>query len=173
MVPLTALFDQTIFATHYYADIYAPTPLSGTFTYTWTLTLQLVDPSGAPDPTTPGSGAAVDVGCTNAGVGTPDPFVDTKPTSYVEYRSDASIPEGMNVLDDAFIWFHPDPADSNPPGKYGCDHLDQGPSGHQGLITATVSDGIYKCTATYKGTNSDTADSVKNGTASQPVCTKM
>jgi hypothetical protein len=42
-------------------------------TVTWTLKLELVDKAGAPDPATPGSGAAVDLGRTNAGVGTHEP----------------------------------------------------------------------------------------------------
>ena len=40
---------------------------------TWTLKLELVDKAGTPDPATPGSGAAVDVGCANDGAGTNEP----------------------------------------------------------------------------------------------------
>lgn len=72
-----------------------------------------------------------------------------------------------------FSWFHPDAVDSTPPGKYACNHADQGPSGHQGLVTAVVSDGVWQCTASFKGTHSSTPTSVTDGTASQPVCKAM
>lgn len=53
-----------------------------------------------------------------------------------------------------FVWHHGD--------QDGCNHDKQGPSGHQGLITVTVSDGVWSCTATYKGTN--------DGTGQAAVC---
>ena len=148
--PLTATFVQVEFATHYDVTITGAVPPA--MTVSWSLNLQLVDPPGAPDPSTPGSGAAVDIGCTNAGVGTPNPLVDTL---------------AAGATTDDFVWHHPDPADSTPPGMYSCDHADQGPSGHQGLITAVVSDGTWQCTATYKGTHTSDAT---NSAASTPVC---
>ena len=48
-----------------------------------------------------------------------------------------------------------------------------GPSGHQGLITVVVANKFWKCTETYKGTESSTERSVKNGTASKPTCSKV
>jgi hypothetical protein len=160
---VAANFDQATFSTQYTVAITGNTqgstmaPLPGAMTVSWRLQLQLVDAAGAPNPTNPGSGAAVDIGCTNAGVGTPNPLVDNlKPTG--------------TTANDVFSWFHPDAASSTPPGKYACNHADEGPSGHQGLITAVVSDGVWQCTATYKGTNTSTATSVTDGTASQPVC---
>jgi len=127
-------------------------------TVTWTLKLELVDKAGAPDPATPGSGAAVDLGCTNAGVGTNEP-------------QKATVERGHQTP--AFIWHHPDAVASIPPGKYHCDHADMGPHGHQGLITVVVADKEWECTATFKGTESSTANSVKNGTASEPKCSKI
>ncbi len=168
--PLIATFDQATFSTQYSVVITGNTqggsmvPLPTTnLTVSWSLQLQLVDPSGAPDPSTPGSGAAVDVGCTNAGVGTPNPQVDPL------------MPGGATAtrINDLFSWFHPDAADSTPPGKYACNHADQGPSGHQGLVTATVSDGVWQCSASYKGTLSSSATSVSSGMASTPVCKAM
>jgi len=50
---------------------------------------------------------------------------------------------------------------------------DAGPHGHQGLITVVVADKEWECTATFKGTDSSTANSVKNGTASEPKCSKV
>ncbi len=47
-----------------------------------------------------------------------------------------------------FIWKHGDAGLGN------CDHSTMGPSGHQGLVTLVVSDGLWSCTATYGGTNS-------------------
>jgi hypothetical protein len=127
-------------------------------TVTWTLKLELVDPAGKPDPATPGSGAAVDLGCTNAGVGTHEP-------------QKATVQPGHQTP--AFIWHHPDADASIPPGMYHCNHADMGPHGHQGLITVVVADSQWECTATYKGTNSSTANSVKNGDASEPKCSKV
>ena len=48
-----------------------------------------------------------------------------------------------------------------------------GPHGHQGLITVVVADKDWSCTATYKGTLSSTAASLTNGTASEPMCSKV
>jgi hypothetical protein len=139
----------------------------------WTLHLELVDPAGAPDPGEPGATAAVNLGCNNAGVGLPaHPYVAT-----------------TRSLVGNFFWHHPDLAESIPPGKYHCNHLDMGPHGHQGLITVVVQDDRWTCTASYKGTNStstnpllspddppsaaDIARSVKNGTASTPKCSPL
>jgi len=36
-----------------------------------------------------------------------------------------------------------------------------------------VADKEWECTATFKGTDSSTANSVKNGTASEPKCSKV
>ena len=143
--------------TQYYVYRYhvdgKPTPV----TVTWTLHLQLVDKAGAPDPGTPGSGAGVDLGCTNAGVGVTKPQEETVAVG-------STTPH--------FTWHHPDPADSKPPGRYHCDHQDMGPHGHQGLIKVVIADKEWECTATYKGTNSSTGQSDKDGTASEPKCAK-
>lgn len=126
---------------------------------TWTLTLELVDKAGAPNPGTVGSGAAVDLGCTNANVGLPAPAIAPDKDTLSEFI--------------IFVWHHPDPPDSVPVGKYHCNHADMGPRGHQGLITFVVSDKQWRCTATYKGTNSSTGKSVKDGTASEPTCRRL
>jgi hypothetical protein len=105
-----------------------------------------------------GSGTAVDLGCTNAGVGTHEPQKTT-------------VEKGHTTT--SFVWYHPDPDASVPPGKYHCDHADMGPHGHQGLITVVVADKDWSCTATYKGTLSSTAASLTNGTASEPKCSKV
>lgn len=159
--PIKATFEQAVFGTHYDAVLDAPdlTALGSPVTFSWTIQLALVDSAGAPNPSNPGSGAAVDSACTNAGDGTSAPSVQSL--------------SAAAHLDSTFTWFHPDPASSTPAGKYGCDHTKEGPSGHQGLITVVVSDGKWHCTAQYKGTNSSDASSVSNGTASEPVCVKL
>lgn len=121
----------------------------------WKLSLELVDRAGAPDPATPGSGAAVDLGCTNAGVGIP-------------HAESTVVAPGHQTT--TFTWHHPDAADSVPAGRYHCDHNDMGPHGHQGLITVVVADKSWSCTATYKGTDSSTPRSVADGTAGEPRC---
>lgn len=46
-----------------------------------------------------------------------------------------------------FVWRHGDGS------LGGCDHSKMGPSGHQGKITLSVSDGVWVCTVAYNGTN--------------------
>jgi hypothetical protein len=132
----------------------------------WRLQLELVDRAGAPNLGTPGSGAAVDLGCTNNGVGIPDP-------------EKVPVKEGQRTWH--FVWHHPDAADSVPLGLYHCNHLEMGPRGHEGLITVTVKGKGWECTASYKGTNSSTAQSeaetirgvVKDVTATYPDCSSV
>jgi hypothetical protein len=87
--------------------------------------------------------AGVDQGCTNRGV------------------------FGATTVD--FVWHHGNTGDTV--SDDGCDHNLQGQYGHQGLIGLIVSDNRgWKCTATYKGTNTSDANSVQNGVASAPDC---
>jgi hypothetical protein len=65
MSPITATFVDTEFATHYTVDAFDLD--SKKLTYRWTLELELIDKAGAPNPSLPGSGAAVDLGCDNHG----------------------------------------------------------------------------------------------------------
>jgi hypothetical protein len=51
-------------------------------------------------------------------------------------------------------------------------HLDQGPHGHQGLITLELRNKLWKCTESYKGTKPDDK-ALKDGTASKATCTKL
>ncbi len=155
---IDAVFNPAARQTRYTVSRYHLNGKPEPVTVTWTLKLELVDKAGAPEPTTPGSGAAVDLGCTNDGVGVQQPQTEV-------VRVGHATP--------AFIWHHPDAADSVPPGRYHCDHLDMGPRGHQGLITVVVADKEWECTATYKGTNSSTAKSVEENTASEPKCSKV
>ena len=174
MEPIEATFIPTYRYTRYGAiwDKQA-----GYVKATWTLHLELVDPAGAPAPAEPGSKAAVDAGCDNAGVGLPsNPYV----TDGLTYEAGVYI--------NTFEWHHPDAAQSIPPGKYHCNHLDMGPHGHQALITVVIRDSNWECSVSYKGTNStsrkpldpsylashsDVEASVKNGTASTPKCSPL
>lgn len=61
--PITATFVPSQFATHY--TVRASDLSKRPLTYAWTLSVQLVDKSGAADPATPGSHAGVDLGCNN------------------------------------------------------------------------------------------------------------
>jgi hypothetical protein len=151
---------QAEFATHYTVTMVPDTSQAPkALNIAWDLSLQLVDPAGAADPSTPGSGAAVDDACTNAGLGTTTPV-----TKQVTLASPSS--------NDTFVWTHPDPPNSTPPGKYGCNHAFQGPSGHQGLVTVTVGDGVWTCVESYAGTHSSDVTSGTDPNASDPVCTK-
>lgn len=156
--PIAATFVPAKRETVYFVRRYHVNGKPTEVTVTWTLHLQLVDKAGATDPGTPGSGAAVDLGCTNAGVGVAEPQKEMVK---------------VGVPTPRFVWHHPDPADSVPAGVYHCDHQDMGPHGHQGLIKVVVADKGFECTATYKGTNSSSPASVKDGTASEPKCAKL
>ncbi len=156
--PITAEFVQDTFSTDYrVAATGKPlgNPRDGAWTVTWKLELTLVDKAGTPDPSAPTSGAAVDLGCNNATWGTAKPVSD-----YADLADRASF----------FSWVHPSPPDSKPLGAYHCDHLDQGPHGHQGLITVTVTDGYWICTESYRGTHTGT--STGTGQPGAATCVK-
>ncbi|HYM66262.1 MAG TPA: hypothetical protein VEW68_03125 [Patescibacteria group bacterium] len=59
--------------------------------------------------------------------------------------------------DDSAIWHHGD--------QDGCNHNVQVPQGHPGTVTVVVSDGLYRCVATYFGTES--------GQGSPAACTAV
>jgi hypothetical protein len=164
--PITAVFVPALRETqysfhlsHYDMSLTYAEPTS----VEWSLHLELVDKSGAPNPGTAGSGAAVDYGCNNAGVGIP------------ESEKMAVKPSQSSWT---FVWHHPDAVDSVPTGRYHCNHLDMGPRGHQGLVSVVVRGKGWECTESYKGTNSSTAQGeaetirgvVKDVTASYPDC---
>ena len=181
MVPMTATFIPRLRQTDYNARLSVPT--NGEVDITWTLHLELVDPAGTASPGEPGSMAAVDLGCNNAGDGLP-----SNPSRGGLNDTTYNVAIGRTDTS-TFTWHHPDAADSLPPGKYHCNHLDMGPRGHQGLITVVARDRNWECTASYKGTNStssdplasvfarpsaaDVARSLKNGTASEPTCSAI
>jgi hypothetical protein len=161
--PVDASFDPRAFATEYAVYVNVPPGYKNRLTDSWTLTLELIDRAGAPDPALPGTGAAVDLGCRNAGVGISKPWT----TALIRDSTDRKTGAQVFTTSDEFRWHHGD--------KDGCNHQDMGPHGHQGLITVSVSDGSWTCTETYKGTNSSNKDQrvdVQNGTASEATCKK-
>lgn len=58
---------------------------------------------------------------------------------------------------DEFVWVHGD--------QHGCDHTKQGPKGHLGTVTVTVSDGVWACTLSYFGT--------ETGAGSPGICKRV
>jgi hypothetical protein len=149
---IQAHFSQANYTTSYEIDIdgYG---LPIRITATWTLELTLVDPAGAPDPATRGSGAEIDYPCNNKGLGVLAPFVD---------------PNADRKHITGFSWTHPDPNSPGAPTGYNCDHTKMGPHGHQGLVTVVVTDGTWRCTAKYKGTNTGFSDGA--GQTGPPTC---
>ncbi len=92
------------------------------------------------------------------------------PSKAVDYGCNNHGVLGATSID--FTWHHGNSGD--PVSDDGCDHSLQGQYGHQGLIGLVVRDNRgWKCTATYKGTNSSTATSVQDGVASEPVCARQ
>ncbi len=136
------------YATHYTVDV---TGLGPNFTAKWHLSLECVDP-GCPDPdgTLADPKPNVDPGCKNNNV-----------LSTQQNLTTGQKPE--------FVWHHPSAADQ-PSWPTPCDHAREGPRGHQGEITVTVSDANTTCTASYKGTKTSTGTSISDGTASPPDC---
>ena len=174
ITPITGEFDQEFYETTYHTLISLNGPLTGKarddVKIEWTLKLELVDKAGAPDPEMTAmrmaSGAEVDLGCTNGGV--------------EETTELLTLDSHNHLASSSFEWHHPDAQDSVPSGRYHCNHALQGPHGHQGLITVTVSDAKWTCVATFKGTHSSIPDTdtrardpnVRDGTASEPTCRK-
>ena len=111
-------------------------------TYDWTLSLGLVDFPESMPPGNTDSGAAFDPSCDNAYL--PGGSID----SFNEW-SDTYL---WTKLGAEFTWYHGDKG-SYPASSYGCDHHKMGPSGHQGIVSATVSNGTWSCTATTDGSN--------------------
>ena len=152
ITPIDAVFSQACYCTDYQVKISAPNHLSSNdqWRVTWTIKLILVDSAGAPDPSTPGSGAAVDSGCDNNGKATSSPFVESiSPSSTTD-----------------LTWYHPDASSSVPgggAGSYHCNHQDQGPHGHQGLVSAVITHGAQTCRVSYWGTHTG-----NSGTPDQP-----
>jgi hypothetical protein len=136
-------------------------------TVEWRLHLQIVGgDAGKPSPDSPGSGGAVDPGCSNAGVGIQAPFDGSKPTRrQIDFKAREIV-----TFATPFTWHHPDPAESDPPGRYHCNHLLMGPHGHQGLITVTVTLGHYQCRASYLGTNTGTGRDRSQRPFGEPTC---
>ena len=156
---IDAVFGQDCFCTSYAIAIAAPSGVvrdNDVWTVTWTIKLTLVDKPSAPDPSTPGSGAAVDSGCDNHGTGTTSPAVH-------------DVHVSGTGSSDQLVWHHPDAA-ADPTGYYHCDHTLQGPHGHQGLITVTVNHGVQTCVAHFDGTHTGKGDDPDQ--PGPPECTK-
>jgi hypothetical protein len=146
--PIFALFLPPKLATQYM--ISAKASDGGKLTFRWTLTLEQIDPdkssaagfqsSNASQPDY--SSAAFDPKCNNSLL--PDGRQTAATGSKAVYT--------WSDLAEEFIWYHGD-VDSYPGSTYGCDHKKMGARGHQGIVTVTVTDGQWVCTASIEGTN--------------------
>jgi hypothetical protein len=143
---ITAKFDAKNLATNYTITVTeTKRGIEGYISTDWKLALGLVDSAGASPPGRGDEHAAVDASCNNS-----------------------RLPGGKNLewgylheLGRTFTWFHGD-VGSYAGSAYGCDHTKMGPLGHQGVVSVTVSDYVWSCTASYNGTN--------DGTSPEPVC---
>ena len=146
--PVSAVFVPGDLATRYTVTATDTQP-SRTLTYRWVLTLMRVDPVGSSpagyqstDPTAANySSAGFDPTCDNAKL--PGGSGDITSTSATYTWSNQA---------NSFEWYHGD-AGSYPGSTYGCDHKKMGASGHQGTVTAIVSDGVWICRAKISGSN--------------------
>ena len=153
-----AVFNPLKFETTYTVDATTrPFEKAPKLTASWTAKIACVDPGcGTKQGTDANPEPNEDPGCDNAGVGFAKPF-----------EQELTPTEGA-----PFIWHHPSPGVIPP---YHCDHSKQGKSGHQGLITVTVTGDDWACTAQLGGTESYDAltDSIQAGEARKgtaPVC---
>ncbi len=157
--PISATFDQGCYCTTYDVVITTLHEQYDTWRVTWTLTLVVVPgDSGLGDPGTPGSMAAVDGGCTNAGKGVTTPVVDST-------RLRANATRNSSSGDDSFTWTHPDPHVIEP---YACNHASQGPHGHEGIIKVVVAHGAQTCTVAYYGTHTGMSTDTQPAGHEQP-----
>jgi hypothetical protein len=153
-----AVFNPLKFETTYTVDATTrPFEKAPKLTASWTAKIACIDPGcGTKQGTDANPEPNEDPGCDNAGVGFAKPF-----------EQELAPTEGA-----PFIWHHPSPGVIPP---YHCDHSKQGKSGHQGLITVTVTGGGWTCSAQLGGTESYDAltDSIQAGEARKgtaPAC---
>jgi tetratricopeptide (TPR) repeat protein len=137
---MTSVFVPIELATKYTVSTLAH--VRAKLTYDWVLSLGLVDFPGAAPPGNPDSGAAFDPTCNNA-------YLAGGMLESFDQWSDTYV---WTKLGADFTWYHGDKG-SYLPSAYGCDHHKMGPSGHQGIVSVTVSDGTWSCTATTDGSN--------------------
>ena len=161
--PIDAQFSQACFCTDYSVTVFVTNFVVTTdWAVEWNLDFELVDPRGTADPDVAGSGAAIDKGCDNNGVGTSKPATSTLTFTGNNQHENTS-----------FTWYHPDPASAPPgyaAGVFHCDHNLQGPHGHQGLVSVKVSHGVLHCIVGYYGTKSGMSTDANQSGA--PVCSR-
>jgi hypothetical protein len=167
--PIEASFDSQKRQTAYFVPVYSRGLKATKVTVTWKLTLGpglAPGDAGKGSPDAPGSVAGVDLDCNNDGDGTTKPRVFT-------LQVDKGYTFGDSEHEPRFVWHHPDPQDSQPPGVYSCNHMLMGPHDHEGLVTVTVRGGGYRCTESYWGTNTSSYPrDLDNGTATHGTCVK-
>jgi hypothetical protein len=154
LAPVTSVFDPLNLATKYTAAASDSAP-TATLTYTWSLSLELVDPKGAHATGIPGSHAAVDPGCDDAYFPggkrvPPAPGLGGLSTLVPGFTPPETFVWTIDVP--AFTWYHGDPG-TYPASRYGCDNEKVGPSGHQGVVTVTVTDGVWSCSSHLDGSD--------------------
>jgi tetratricopeptide (TPR) repeat protein len=138
---ISAVFLPDKFATSY--SIKVDKPLAN---ITWTLTLQLVDKEGTPNPSVKDSGAKVDPLCNNSLLPGGRKLIALA-DYFATYR--------WRNQRSTFLWYHGD-IGTYRPNAYGCQHQRMGPHGHQGVVRVTVNDGLWECEASFEGTNDTT-----------------
>lgn len=156
---IRAVFVPTELATRYTVTA-TDTALAagGKVTYRWELDLERVDPADTSppgyqhtDPTAPNyASAATDPTCNNAklagGKQTIIPLSDGKNLNDIVWAN----------LENEFTWYHGDKGAYPDDPSYGCDHTKMGPSGHQGVVRVSVTDGTWTCRDAINGSNLST-----------------
>ncbi len=141
-IDLASVFVPKELATKYTVSVVPYGHAKLRLRYEWALALELVDPPGVPLLGNPDSGAAFDPTCNNAHLRGGKPLASTRWAALYVWEN----------LTGEFTWYHGDPG-AYPGSNYGCDHHKMGPSGHQGIVSVTISDGIWSCSATLDGSN--------------------
>ena len=70
---------------------------------------------------------------------------------------------------DTFVWYHGDKGAYPDDASYGCVHRLMGAHGHQGVVSVVVSDGVWHCDASIKGSNLSTTAAYSD----KPACRKV
>jgi hypothetical protein len=163
--PLTVSSIEAVFVPAELATKYTVTAndtslaIGEKLTYHWELDLERVDP---PDTSPPGyqhtdpkapfyASAAVDLSCNNA------KLAGGKQSSFT-MEDGATLNDILwTNLEAGFTWYHGDKGSYPDDPGYGCDHTKMGPSGHQGVVRVSVTNGTWTCRALIRGSNLSTS----------------
>jgi len=161
ITPISAVFVPKKLATKY--TIHVSSNGGGDVTYTWSLSLQQIDP----DKSTPSGFQSSNPGAPNYASAGFDPKCNNSllPGAKLNSAAGSRADYAWSGLSDTFTWYHGD-VGSYPGSSYGCDHTKMGVRGHQGVVGVVVKSDHWTCVEGIDGTNL----TEKPEQGSKPVC---